>query len=256
MAAWDPELYLRFAAERTRPAVELAARVAVAAPKRVIDLGCGTGTSTEILRARWPDAEIVGLDTDDAMLAAARKNNPELKWVNSDAGHWRDDGAWDVVFSNAMLQWLPDHAEVVQRYFAAVRPGGALAMQFPSHPRASWRRIVRELANEAAWHADLLGAEIPHVQAPEFYYAQLAAKCVRIDLWETEYYQAMEGPKAILDWVRATGLRPYLAALKTDRRREEFERELLERFTRAFPRQPDGKVLFPFPRTFFIAYRE
>jgi trans-aconitate 2-methyltransferase len=256
VSAWNPQLYLKFGAERTQPARDLAARVEVAEPRRVIDLGCGPGNSTAVLRARWPAAAITGLDSDAAMLAEAARSDAGVCWVQADAGAWTPDALYDVVFSNAMLQWLPDHAAVVERWFGAVASGGALAVQIPSHLHSALHQHIVEVAGLPEWAAATRG--VRHgitVRDPGFYYDILSPLAERVDLWVTEYVHVMDSPEAILTWIRSTGLRPFLNALTNDDERDRFEAALLERVTVSYPRQRDGKILFPFRRLFFVAYR-
>jgi trans-aconitate 2-methyltransferase len=254
MMGWNPDLYLKFGGERTRAAADLLARVSVASPARVIDLGCGPGNSTALLRARWPTADITGLDNDPAMLAAARASDPGVRWVQDGASLWTSDGDYDVVFSNALLQWLGPHTHVLDWWFAAVAPGGALAVQLPvAHPRSPLHRIVQEVAALPEWAAKLAGCDTAVCHEPGFYYDVLCEQAARIDLWESEYSHVMDGPDAIVTWLRATRLRPFLAALPDDETRGRFEAALLERLAAAYPRRADGRVLFPFPRLFFVA---
>ncbi len=257
MPAWNPALYLTFDRERTQPAIDLAARVEIARPQTVLDLGCGPGNSTAVLKARWPTAELAGLDNDPEMLAAVAKADPGVRWIRDDAATWRPDEAYDVVFSNAMLQWLPDHDEAVRRFFGAVAAGGALAVQVPTHAQSALHQNILELANGPRWRDRLGGVHGSiHGHDPAFYYDILYPLAERIELWETEYNHVLAGPEAILTWIRGTGLRPFLHALPDDESRQLFEGELLERVTVAYPRRPDGKVLFPFRRLFFVAYRK
>ncbi len=251
MTTWNPSLYLTFGGERTRAAADLLARVPVAAPARVIDLGCGPGNSTALLRARWPVADLAGLDNDPAMLTAARASDPGVRWVEDSATLWTANAAYDVVFSNAALQWLPDHTGVLDRWFAAVVPGGALAVQLPVvHLRSPLHRLVRDVA-EAFGIAD--SRTVCHER--EFYYDVLAPHATAIDLWETEYAHVLDSPDAMLTWLRGTRLRPLLAALPDDEARGRFEAALRERLAAAYPPRADGRVLFPFPRLFFVATR-
>ena len=148
MTSWDPGEYMRFGDERTRPSVDLAARVAVESPARVIDLGCGPGNSTRVLRARWPEARIVGLDSSTEMIETARSEQPEGEWVLAGIEDWTADSPFDVVFSNAALQWIPNHATLVESLFAGVASGGALAFQIPSAAFAAVRFLIHDIAIE------------------------------------------------------------------------------------------------------------
>ena len=205
---WDPQLYLIFDRERTQPAIDLAAsRVQLAYPRRIIDLGCGPGNSTAVLRTHWPNAEVTGLDSDAAMIATARDSNASVTWLQQDASSWHADGEYDLVFSNALLQWLPDHAGVIGRWFASVAPGGALAVQIPSHLNSAVHRHILEVACDPRWHEHTGKASHAINSAePQFYYDLLCAFTPRVDLWITEYCHVMRGPEEIVKWMRGTGL--------------------------------------------------
>ncbi|MCE5333636.1 MAG: methyltransferase domain-containing protein [Desulfobacteraceae bacterium] len=256
MTAWDAGQYMKFSGERTQPSIDLAAKVAVLKPERIVDLGCGPGNSTEVLRSRWPGAEIVGLDSSEEMISAASRSFSEGKWVLADIASWESPVLFDVVFSNAALQWVPNHESLIPRLFALVASGGALAVQLPSHFKSAMHREILEVADDPAWRHLMDKAKTAMTKKPlSFYYDVLRPLASRLDLWETEYYHAVEGPESVLAWFRGTGLRPFLSALGSEEQKSRFEEKLLERYGRIFPRQADGRVLFPFRRLFFIAYR-
>lgn len=252
--AWDSDAYLRFGDERTRPAVDLAARIAVAAPRTVVDLGCGPGNSTEVLRRRWPNAAVTGLDSSPEMVAAARRAHPARSWTRADIATWTPGAPVDVVFSNAALQWLPDHLALVRRLLACVASGGALAFQIPSDAYALVRRLLHEVADDPAWSGRMTGARHAlTMERPEAYYDALAPVASALDVWETEYSHVMAGPAAIVDWIASTGMRPFLEPL-APAERERFRDMLLARVTDEYPIRRDGRVLLPFRRLFVIAY--
>jgi trans-aconitate 2-methyltransferase len=253
---WNADQYLRFADERTRPCRDLAAAVALAAPRRIVDLGCGPGNSTAVLAARWPAAEIVGLDSSDAMIAAARRDAPERTWILGDIASWTGDAPFDLVFSNAALQWVPDHARVYPRLLAQVAVGGALAVQVPCNFDANAHEAMRAIAARPEWRDHFSGGVREwHVHPAPFYYDVLAPHVSRVDLWETEYFHVMPGPAAIVEWYKGTGLRPFLDPLPDAAARQRFLAEYLDAVTTAYPPQSDGRVVFPFRRLFIIAYR-
>jgi len=256
MPTWNAAQYLKFGDERTRPSRELAARIDAAQPARVIDLGCGPGNSTEVLAQRWPGAAITGLDNSAPMIEAAQATHPRYRWVAADIADWaatEGGETFDVVFSNAALQWVPDHASLLPRLLRRVAQGGALAFQMPAHDSPA-HRLMRGLA-------DARGLRVAdwHTHQPAFYYDVLAAGVAptgaRVDLWETEYFHVMADAEAIVEWYRGTGLRPFLDALGTEAERLRFTGELLEGLREAYPKRADGRVLFPFRRVFAIAYR-
>ena len=255
MPTWDPQVYLQFATERTQPTVDLISRIRLANPARIVDVGCGPGNSTAMLRQRWPEASIIGLDNSPEMLAAARRSYPSEDWLLADAATWRADEPFDLVFSNAALQWLPDHANLFPRLMAQVAPGGALAIQVPAHHRSPLHLVTIEVAEAGAWRhlMDRPRQALTH-EAPAFYYRALRPHAAQIDIWETEYYHIVDSARDIVTWFRGTGLRPFLEALETDEQRHDFEQQVLAGYTEAYPSQPDGRVLFPFRRLFMVAY--
>ncbi len=256
MPQWDAAQYLKFAGERTRPAIDLLQRIELSAPSRIIDLGCGPGNSTEPLRARWPEATIVGLDSSPDMIAAARNSYPQGTWEIGDAASWKADRPFDLVFANAMLHWLPDHARICRHWMEQVAPGGALAVQQPAHYDGAMRREILEVSQHPAWSDRMHAARAAITcEAPPFYFDVLRPLASRVSLWETAYYHILAGPEGVLEWFRGTGLRPFLDALASHEERARFEAMLLEKYSAAYPRRASGEVLFPFRRLFFVAYR-
>lgn len=252
--AWDPTTYLGFAEERTRPAADLLARVPVEAPARAVDLGCGPGNSTALLVARWPGAAVEGLDASPEMLARARASGVPARWVLGDLDTWEAPGAYDVVFSNAALQWLPNHPSLLPRLLAAVRPGGALAFQVPRNGDAPSHALMREVAAHGPWAERLRGVREVAALSPEECHGILAPHAGALDLWETEYLHALQGEDAVLAWVSGTGLRPFLDRLE-GAEREGFAAAYAERLRGAYPRRADGTTLFRFRRLFVVARR-
>jgi len=256
MPEWNAPTYLQFASERTRPSVDLVERVALVDPRRIIDLGCGPGNSTEVVRRRWPEAEVIGLDSSPHMIEEARRKWPDEKWILGDAAAWIAHEPFDLVFSNAMLQWLPDHACLCPRLFQQAARGGALAVQMPAHYELPMHREIVEVSRDPAWDDRMDSARNAITREPaSFYYDTLQPLASRIDLWETIYYHEVPGPDALVEWFRGTGMRPFLEALSSDDERARFEMMLLKRYIASYPRRSSGLVLFPFRRLFFIAYR-
>lgn len=256
MPQWDPHQYLQFASERTRPSVDLAQRVSMESPRRIIDLGCGPGNSTQVVRARWPEAAVVGLDSSPHMIEKARLSYPDGEWILEDAAKWIAEEPFDVVFSNALLQWLPDHATLCRRLLDQVAPGGALAVQLPAHHDLPMHRELLEVSRDPAWDERMQKARSALTrEQPSFYYDTLKPLTARVDLWETIYYHEVAGPEALVEWFRGTGMRPFLEALSSEDERARFEMLLLKRYMAAYPRRPNGLVLFPFRRLFFVAYK-
>lgn len=256
MPNWDAEHYLKYGDERTRAALDLAARIKLDSPNAVADLGCGPGNSTQILRRRWPHADVVGVDSSPEMIDAAKQSWPEQNWLVEDISNWKPNKSLELIFSNAALQWIPNHRMLIPRLFSMVAPGGALAFQIPSSTYAAVRVLVHEISREARWTERM---QIPRnaltMEPPSFYYDALINQADRLDIWESEYQHVLESKIAIVDWMGSAGLRPFLGALDNDNERDDFLAELHRRVDAAYETQVDGKVLFPFRRTFVIAYR-
>jgi len=259
MPTWSADQYLKFSEERTRPCRDLAARIQVSPVRRAIDLGCGPGNSTEVLASLWPDAELTGLDNSANMIDDARRTQPLRTWIACDITAWAADNAqqYDVVFSNAAMQWVPDHPTIYPRLLDHVAPGGAFAMQVPGNWDGPAHRLMREVAASPEWREHLPDGRVRewHVHDLDFYYDVLAPRSTRLDLWATDYIHVLPNVEAIVEWYRGTGLRPFLDALTTDADRERFAADYLDRLRSEYTPRADGRVLFPFHRLFAIAYR-
>lgn len=253
---WDADLYLRFGDERTRPSLDLASRIDVAVPRTVVDLGCGPGNSTQVVRSRWPGARVVGVDNSPDMIAAARAAYPDQEWALGAAEEFSAQDPVDVVFSNAALQWIGDHERLVRHLFDQVAPRGALAFQIPNRTYSTLTGLIDQVARDPAWSDRLEAARgALTMESPAFYYDALADRARALDIWETEYNHVMESPHAIVEWISSTGLRPFLSALETDEERGRFLGALEELVGQAYRPRVDGRVLFEFRRLFVIAYR-
>ena len=253
MTKWDANLYLQFADERARPAADLIAHIALKTPRRIMDLGCGPGNSTEQLHTRWPQAEITGLDSSAEMLAKACKNHPDWRWVQADIGGWKAESAFDLVFANASLHWATDHETLFPHLLRQVAPGGALAAQMPAQSDSPAHQMMKDVAKEFA--GQLRGFRYPlWIGEPGFYYDVLAPHAAQVEVWQTVYHHPLDGPEKVVEWIRGSGMLPYLEALPDEATRKQFELRCLERFTEAFPCRTDGKVLLPYPRVFVVAY--
>jgi trans-aconitate 2-methyltransferase len=257
MPHWNPDQYLHFASERTQPAVDLLVRIHLAAPRTIIDLGCGPGNSTALLHERWPAANILGLDSSQEMIHTACATHPTWQWQRADISQWTATTLHDLVFSNAALQWVPDHPRLLPHLLSQVAPDGALAVQMPAHLTSPVHQAMLAIARDPAWcdrMQQAAGAVVVHT--PQVYYDLLQPLAERIDLWVTEYLHVLDNPAAVIEWMRGTGLRPFLHALSDEAERSDFERRLLAEVERGYPRQADGRVLLPFRRLFLLAYRD
>lgn len=251
---WQADLYLRFADERTRPSRDLLAAVPLDDADRVVDLGCGPGNSTELLVARFPDAAVSGFDSSPAMVDAARRRLPGLTFFRADVATWTPEPDTNLLFANAMFQWVPDREAVLARLVSALPEGGVLAVQMPDNLTEPSHAAMDTVARGGPWASRLSAAQKGALLPPEGYYDVLKPHCRRVDIWRTTYEHVMDGPAAIAEWFMATGLRPFLSPLEKPEQ-DEFIARYVEEVGKSYLPRTDGKVLLHFPRLFFVATR-
>ena len=270
--SWNPQQYLMFADHRLRPAQDLLARIPLSNPGAVYDLGCGSGNVTRLLARRWPDAVITGVDNSPEMLAQAQSQTTgteagdvaaaaAIRWQYGDLADWLPDAVPDVLYSNAVIQWVPDHRTLVARLWGLLPSGGCLAVQAPLSWDMPSHRIMRQTLDDGgAGGAPIGPPELRRavgnrwVQDADFYYDLLAPQAVHLDVWTTEYQHILAGADPVLEWVTGTGLRPILNGLG-DEERARYLEEYRRRLNDAYPRREDGSTLYPFRRLFFVAIR-
>ncbi len=250
---WNPDLYRRFEAERTRPAAELLARIPPKAFARVVDLGCGPGNSTALLHQAYPNAALTGVDTSASMLEQAAVRVPSAQFIQADFTDWQSDAPPDLLFANAALQWAGNHADLLPRLVGQLAEGGVLAVQMPDNLEQPSHLLMAETARLPQWQPQMQAMKNrrPLAEAEEYYDILTAASC-SVDIWRTTYYHIMPDAEAIVHWFRATGLRPFLNRL-TEAEQAAFCADYLEKLRAAYPQQADGNVLLAFPRLFFVA---
>lgn len=256
MPAWSSARYLKFEDERSRPAADLLARVPLDAPEAVVDIGCGPGNSTELMTKRWPQARVEGFDTSGAMLDAAHERLPGVRFFKADAAEWLPDATVDLLFSNAVFQWVPGHLGVLERLLKALKPGAVLAVQIPDNLAEPSHLAMEAAAQAGPWADTLAKAGLARDPLPDktVYYDRLQPHAAHLDLWHTIYTHPLDGAGAIVDWVRGTGLRPYLEPLGEEER-VAFLADYTARIAEAYPARADGKALLWFPRLFIVAVR-
>jgi trans-aconitate 2-methyltransferase len=254
MSDWSPTTYLKFEDERTRPARDLLAQVDIGQAGRIVDVGCGPGNSTALLAARYPGADILGIDNSPAMLKAAGQRLPGRRFEIADANTWTPEPDVDLVYANATYQWVGGHLAQLRRVLAALRPGAILAVQMPDNLAEPTHRLMSAVAQAGPWSERLAGAARDPLPPPRTYHEALAPFAARLDLWHTIYNHVLADAAAIVEFVRATGLRPYLDPLSEPERRVFLER-YTARIAEAYPALADGKVILRFPRFFMVAQR-
>jgi trans-aconitate 2-methyltransferase len=256
MADWSAQQYLKFEDERTRPSRDLLAQIPVAAPRKVVDIGCGPGNSTELLVKRWPQADVIGIDTSADMLRQARERLPRQKFIEANIAHWAAPENTDVIFANAIFQWVPGHLKQLQRLLGALPEGGALAVQMPDNLDEPVHVLLREVAKTGPWRQQL--AEKARARdilpTPGGYYDALSPLCTRLEVWHTIYNHVLEDAAGVVEWVKGTGMRPFVDPLEPPERKQ-YVAEYTNRIAEAYQPQADGKVLLRFPRIFIVAVK-
>ena len=256
--AWEPGAYLKFADLRLRPALDLLAQVPLESPARITDLGCGAGNVTAFLRRRWPDGEITALDSSPEMLTRAKAEQVglEVTWQQTDVRQWAASEPQDLIYSNAVLHWLDNHADLFPRLMGGLNPGGVLAVQMPNQFAEPSHVLMRQVARTGPW-ADVLPPLLRDapVAEPDAYYDWLIPYCASLDIWQTIYTQVLDGDHAVLNWISSTALKPLLEALDEAPRRA-FKAALADELARTYPTRADGKTLFAFRRLFIVAQKD
>lgn len=248
---WDPAQYARFATPRLRPALDLLQRVPALAPRCVYDLGCGSGDITRLLAERWPDADVWGVDDSETMLSASTPH-PRIRWTRQPLQEFRSGGNADLIFSNAALHWLPDHASLFPALVRQLRPGGVLAVQIPRNFDQPSHTLIATAAREGPWRAHLEHLIKPSpVGDAHFYYELLAPLAAELDIWETRYLHVLQGDDPVKEWTKGTWLRPFLDALQ-EPDRAAFEARYALLLREAYPRDASGKTTFEFNRLFMV----
>lgn len=254
---WSPGQYEKFEAERNRPIRDLLAQVPHADVRSIADLGCGPGNSTELLVERFPNAAVVGMDSSPEMVQAAMLRLPKIRFETSDIATWPEPGPFDLLFANASIQWVPDHASLLPFLFKKLAPSGTLAVQIPDNLDEPAHRLMRETAARGPWSEKLTDASSARGgrRSAEWYYRELRRLGARVDVWRTTYHHPLSGgPDAIAEWFKSTGLRPFLQPLD-ESEKVGFLARYVESLAREYPAFEDGTILLPFPRLFFVASR-
>ncbi len=254
--AWSANQYVKFEDERTRPARDLLAQVPLETVARAIDLGCGPGNSTELIVERFGVTAVSGLDSDLDMLESARRRMPGTTFTQADLATWQPGEKVDLLFANAVFQWLPNHLDIFDRLLDGLAPGGVLAVQMPDNLNEPTHLLMEETAQAGSWRPAFEAKSVRRtpLAAPSVYYDRLIGKAARIDLWHTVYNHPMADAEAIVEWVKGTGLRPYLDNAGSTHR-DDFTADYLERVRAAYPPLADGRVLLRFPRMFLAVVK-
>lgn len=257
MKEWNPDLYRQFEAERTRPAKDLLARIPPMTVSHVTDLGCGPGNSTELLYQLWPEAHITGLDSSETMLEQAIKRLPQCHFMLADINTWQATPKQEIIYANASLQWLTHHDALFPHLISQLETGGVLAIQMPDNLDQPTHQLMQTVAMSERWHHKFAAGinARKRLLTTEQYYDLFVATGCSVDIWRTMYYHVMPSHLSMVDWLKSTGLRPFLAQLD-EREQSEFIAQYHDALTEAYPSRPNGNVLMPFPRLFVVAQKQ
>jgi len=256
MNDWNPQKYLAYKNERTQPAIDLLERIVLVNPKKIIDIGCGPGNSTQILVNKFPNCTIIGLDSSKTMIEKAKADFPNQIWIHEKAENITDEEKYSLVFSNAALQWIDNHEILIPKLWKLVDGKGVFAAQIPNFEKMPINLAINNVINKVKWNNIENNIWNKQFIGLDYYYELLNKLTKKIILWETHYYHIMESMQGIIDFIHTTAIKPYLEQLKNENEKNDFEMEILEECKNYYKEQSDGKVLFPFQRMFMIAYKE
>ncbi|KAL4953773.1 S-adenosyl-L-methionine-dependent methyltransferase [Aspergillus filifer] len=253
---WSARQYLKFEAERTRPSRDLLTQVPLESPKNVVDLGCGPGNSTAVLLSKYPKARVTGMDSSPDMIRKARATLPGIEFTVDDLGTYLPKEPVDLFFSNAVFQWLPQNQrfQIMKRLLEYQPSGGVFAFQVPDNLSEPSHVAMRETAADGPWAATLGSAGRDRFETAQEIYDELKPLCADVNIWHTHYYHSLENHQAVVEWVKGTGLRPFVDPLSPEHK-EGFLKAYLERLQSLYPASVDGRVLLRYPRLFVVAVK-
>ncbi len=246
---WNPVQYHKFQTERSAPFFDLLKLVHVRPNLHVVDLGCGTGELTLQLSNALPNSTVTGIDSSLEMLKKAKQHaGPKLHFKHGN--QTKLSSIWDLIFSNAALQWSENHQELIPALFKKLKPEGQLAVQVPSNHLHISHQLIRETAKEEPFYSALKGfnRQSPVLSIEE--YTEILYQCgaQQIVVFEKVYPHVLEDAEAVLQWIMGTALVPYLE--KLDEHKEDFIEVIRKKLEAAIPGSP---VLYPFKRIFLSA---
>ncbi|HOV13968.1 MAG TPA: methyltransferase domain-containing protein [Spirochaetota bacterium] len=249
---WNPELYLKYKKERTQPSIDLVNRIEISNPNKIVDIGCGPGNSTEILIKRWQNADIIGIDNSPQMIEKAKKDYPDYKWLLSDAKDWKPKDKYDIIFSNATLQWMSNQKELIKNLFDFLSEDGILAVQVPANSDSPLHKALIEVSKRADYDLNTKKCrELIHYHNEEFYYDILSQLSSDFNIWTTTYYHILNDYIDLIEWYKGSGMKIYLDSLPEEKIKQNFEKSVLEECKKCYKQQKDGKIIFGFRRLFF-----
>lgn len=247
---WNAAQYLIFENQRNQPIIDLLNRIRDFKPENVVDIGCGPGNSTIRVQQTFPQAKIIGIDSSEDMIARAKKEHPEISFRKEDPKNL--EGTYDLLFSNACLQWIPNHQSLIPMLMDKLNPGGVFAAQFPMNGKEPLYQIIADVAADEKWGFQNIQIEYNDELTPKEYFNLLSRCSSSFQIWETKYYHNLSDHQALIEWVKGSKLRPYLAALSPEQQ-TVFEGEILKRVQEIYPVMNNGEVILCFNRFFIVA---
>lgn len=256
MSDWNAEQYLKFKKDRTKPSIDLVNKITVKNPENMIDIGCGPGNSTAVLKKKFPNAHIVGADTSANMLEKAKSEHPDIDFMLFDASKDFEKlgRKFDVVFSNACIQWVPDHEKLIPDMMSVLNEGGMLAVQVPLSYEQDMQKVISAVCNKAYWLERIHNPRKIYTLKDCAYFDILSNCSSDFEMWKTVYYHRLPSHQSVFEWYRSTGLKPYFDVLNDDDK-ILFEKDILQEIANQFPIQQNGEIIFRFPRLFFTAIK-
>jgi len=256
MSDWNSNQYLKFKKERTQPSIDLVNRITIDNPKRIIDIGCGPGNSTAVLKEKYPNAYILGVDFSPNMIEKAKSEHPDIDFMLFDASKDFNklEGKFDIVFSNACIQWIPEHKKLINNMMSILSKGGIMAVQTPCQYEMPINTIVARVTGSEKWKDKFSTQRKFYNLTDNEYFDILSDISDDFSMWKTIYYHRLPSQESILEWYKSTGLKPYLEQMN-DKDKTEFEDDILIKIKEEYNPQTNGEIIFPFSRLFFTAYR-
>ncbi|MDE6862792.1 MAG: methyltransferase domain-containing protein [Eubacterium sp.] len=256
MSDWNSEQYLKFKKDRTQPSIDLANRLDIENPKRILDIGCGPGNSTAVLKRRYPDAYVLGADFSPNMIKTAKAdyNNIDFMLFDATKDFEKLNGKFDIVFSNACIQWVPNHKKLLKDMMNILNPKGIMAIQVPINFEEPIHRIITELVTSEKW-SEYFTPRIFHTLTECEYFDILSELTEHFELWKTVYCHRMPSHQSIIEWYKSTGMKPYLDVLNANEQKQ-FIADVLDEIKKEYPIQANGEIIFRFPRLFMLAVKQ
>lgn len=256
MSDWNPELYLQFSKERGKPIIDLINSLEEFNPQKIADIGCGPGNSTQKLIDNWPESDVVGFDSSPKMIEKAKNDVKDASFEIRKIVSGEPFGSFDLVFSNAAIQWIPDHEGLFESFYRSLNIKGRVAIQLPMFYDMPLGIIIKNVAESPRWNSKLrevVNSKYMH-KYTRYYNILSNTGFKNINMWQTTYYHVFPSHDTIYEMISGTGLRPYLDKLNKEEL-EDFIKLVKEEIESNYMEQDNGNVILPFIRLFLTGER-